>query len=108
MLHAAIRELQIINGETPAPEWADAPQWMRQASAGSYCAAAAGRTGRVEHERWMAAKLADGWVHGPVKDPAAIPPAHPDLVPYEQLPEPARRKDMLAAAVAAALAGPLT
>lgn len=40
---------------------------------------------RAEHDRWMVAKLADGWRHGPVRDdPAKL---HPDIVPYDDLSE---------------------
>jgi hypothetical protein len=40
---------------------------------------------RAEHDRWMAAKLVQGWVHGPVRDDARR--IHPDIVPYDELSE---------------------
>lgn len=40
---------------------------------------------RAEHDRWMVAKLADGWQHGPVRDDMAR--LHPDIVPYDRLSE---------------------
>lgn len=45
---------------------------------------------RAEHDRWMAAKLTDGWVHGPERDDRAR--VHPDIVPYDALSE--RIKDL--------------
>lgn len=45
---------------------------------------------RAEHDRWMGSKLADGWVHGAVRDDAAR--RHPDIVPYDELSE--RIKDL--------------
>ena len=45
---------------------------------------------QAEHDRWMAAKLATGWVHGPLRDDARR--IHPDIVPYAQLTE--RIKDL--------------
>ncbi|MDO7836550.1 RyR domain-containing protein [Sphingobium sp. HBC34] len=40
---------------------------------------------RAEHDRWMAAKLVQGWTHGPVRDDARR--LHPDIVPYDDLSE---------------------
>lgn len=40
---------------------------------------------RAEHDRWMAAKLVQGWTHGPVRDDARR--IHPDIVPYDDLSE---------------------
>ncbi|MFM6830768.1 MAG: RyR domain-containing protein, partial [Novosphingobium sp.] len=40
---------------------------------------------RAEHDRWMVAKLADGWRYGPVRDDAAR--LHPDIVPFDDLSE---------------------
>lgn len=40
---------------------------------------------RAEHDRWMAAKLVQGWKHGAVRDDTNR--LHPDIVPYDQLSE---------------------
>ncbi|WP_088183048.1 RyR domain-containing protein [Sphingobium sp. Z007] len=40
---------------------------------------------RAEHDRWMAAKLVQGWTHGPARDDARR--LHPDIVPYDALSE---------------------
>ncbi|MES2174147.1 MAG: RyR domain-containing protein [Pseudomonadota bacterium] len=40
---------------------------------------------RAEHDRWMAAKLVQGWTHGAVRDDARR--LHPDIVPYDNLSE---------------------
>jgi len=46
---------------------------------------------RMEHDRWMAEKLQNGWVAGtPRDDDKKI---HPDLVPWEVLPEQEKEKD---------------
>jgi hypothetical protein len=45
---------------------------------------------RAEHDRWMAAKLLDGWRYGAPRDDVAK--LHPDIVPYDDLSEP--RKDL--------------
>jgi hypothetical protein len=40
---------------------------------------------RAEHDRWMAAKLVQGWTYGPARDDARK--LHPDIVPYDDLSE---------------------
>ena len=44
-----------------------------------------------EHDNWMRFKLADGWKYGKVKDETAK--THPDILPFEELPEIEQRKD---------------
>ncbi|MCB1003184.1 MAG: hypothetical protein KDB35_03270 [Acidimicrobiales bacterium] len=44
-----------------------------------------------EHDRWAAVKRAQGWSYGPERDHARR--THPDLVPWDELDEPAREKD---------------
>lgn len=45
---------------------------------------------RAEHDRWMGAKLKDGWRFGTTRDDAAR--LHPDIIPYDALSE--RIKDL--------------
>jgi hypothetical protein len=45
----------------------------------------------LEHERWMAEKLAAGWQHGPKRDEAQK--LHPDLVPWSELSEEVKEID---------------
>jgi|GEM_PF-2525263 len=45
-----------------------------------------------EHKNWMDFKLSQGWKCGPVKDEATK--THPDLLPWDQLPEVEQRKDV--------------
>jgi RyR domain len=46
---------------------------------------------RNVHDIWARQRLAQGWRYGPRRDDAAR--RHPDLVPYEQLPESEREYD---------------
>jgi hypothetical protein len=46
---------------------------------------------RAEHDRWVAAKLIDGWVHGEIRDDTAK--HHPDIVSYDALTEARRDLD---------------
>ncbi|QFY14483.1 hypothetical protein GBF35_25855 [Nonomuraea phyllanthi] len=91
--HEANRVLQIAAGEEPSPHWPDAPDWQQESAIKGVEAALSGATPQHLHESWCAAKLADGWTYGPVKDAAAR--THPCLVPYGDLPEAQRVKDHL-------------
>lgn len=52
-----------------------------------------GVTPEQQHEEWLQSKVADGWVHGSVKDNEAK--IHPCMVPYDQLPPTQRIKDVI-------------
>ena len=46
------------------------------------------------HENWAKHRIAEGWRWGPARsDPDRT---HPDLIPYRELPEPAKHYDRLA------------
>jgi hypothetical protein len=63
----------------------------------------AGLSARENHENWVADKQASGWVRGPLKDPGAVPPAHPDICPWEELPQDSRDKAELFVAIVGVL-----
>lgn len=58
-------------------------------------------TPKESHENWMARKLAEGWTWGETKDLAFK--THPDLLPYEELPDAQKTKDALFLAICRAL-----
>lgn len=45
------------------------------------------------HQLWYEDRVANGWTFGPVKDPARK--ISPNLIPYAELPEAQKRKDIL-------------
>lgn len=47
------------------------------------------------HDTWARQRLAEGWRYGPQRDDARK--EHPDLVPYEELPESEKEYDRSAA-----------
>jgi hypothetical protein len=49
------------------------------------------RLARAEHDRWCAWRTRQGWQHGTVRDDDTR--RHPDLVPWEELPEDRRQID---------------
>jgi hypothetical protein len=59
------------------------------------------RTPEQNHQGWYDRLIADGWQHGPVKDEPEK--THPDLVPFDQLPEHEKQKDGLFLAIVRAL-----
>ena len=102
--YEANRAFQRITGEevdVPFDEIGDERRKLLAEVAGT----AEGVSKEEQHEKWCAHKLADGWVYGEVKDIAAK--VHPCLVPYDELPEHEKRKDVLWAAIVRAMTTPL-
>lgn len=83
-------------GDSSQAHWHNAPQWQRDsATAGvnKHIASGLMLTAEQSHEAWLAAKKADGWKYGEVKD--ADKKRHPCFVPYSKLPTEQRTKDWL-------------
>ena len=105
--HAACMALQAMDGdEDPAQPWACEDPGIKAVTVEGVRRARAGMTPGQLHEAWCAAKRAQGWTYGPVKDRVAR--THPNLVPYGELPEHQQVKDRLLAAITAALSGQVT
>jgi DNA-binding transcriptional MerR regulator len=105
VIHAANRELQIVQGDPrPSPPWDEAPEYQVRENVASVVAALADpeRTPEQSHQGWYDRLVADGWRYGTVKDEAEK--THPDLLPFDQLPEQERQKDRLFMAIVRALA----
>ena len=49
-------------------------------------------TAEQNHENWMRMKISQGWIYGVTKD--FDKKTHPDLVPFVDLPDIERRKDI--------------
>jgi hypothetical protein len=101
--HESNRALQAVQGDpAPSPAWDEAPEWQRASAIEGVAKAIAGATPEQLHESWVESKRADGWTYGEVKD--ADTKTHPCLVPYDELPEGQRVKDLVFARIVAALA----
>jgi hypothetical protein len=87
--HEVNREWCAFNGDDSQPAWADAPQWQRTSAIDgvAFHDANPDATDSATHDKWMAEKVAAGWVYGKKKDPDATPPTHPCIVPFEKLPK---------------------
>lgn len=55
----------------------------------------------AQHDSWRKDKAEDGWIFGPVKSPERK--EHPCMVPFEQLPDSQKAKDVLFGAIVNAL-----
>ncbi len=86
-------------GDTSQKPWGEAAEWQRDSAIKGveFKFANPDAAPSAQHDAWTADKLAEGWVYGEVKDPAAK--THPCLVPYEQLPVEQRIKDYLFVAI---------
>lgn len=104
VIHDANRRLQIIEGDpVPSPLWDEAPERQVRGAVESVELALADpeRTAEENHRGWMERLMAEDWRHGDVKDEAAK--THPLLLPFDELPAEARRKDYLFIAIVRAL-----
>jgi DNA-binding transcriptional MerR regulator len=104
VIHAANRELQIVQGDPePSPPWDNAPDYQVQQNTASVIEALADpdRTAEQNHQGWYERMIADGWTYGEVKNPEAK--THPDLLPFDQLPQHEQQKDRLFIAIVRAL-----
>lgn len=89
-------------GDMSQPAWEDAPMWQRDSARMGVDLHMSKNVGpEASHESWMAQKVAEGWVYGPVKDADAK--THPCIVPFDMLPREQQAKDFIFRAVVHAL-----
>lgn len=103
VVHAANRELQIIQGDpNPSPPWDEAPDYQVREAISGVGEALRGITPEQSHEAWCDRMRGHGWHYGKVKDSAVK--THPCLVPWADLPAEQQQKDILFIAIVRALA----
>ena len=97
--HEANRAYCTAIGDDSQVPWVDAPEWHRvSAIAGvKFIVENPYASPSASHECWLALKTSEGWTYGPVKDPEKK--QHPCCVPYDDLPEAQKAKDMIFGAV---------
>lgn len=95
--HEVNREWCAFNGDHSQTVWDEAPAWQRESAINGVRFHLENPTAgdSASHDSWMREKVAGGWVHGEVKNADAIPPTHPCIVPFEQLPPEQQFKDRL-------------
>lgn len=105
VVHEANRVLQKVNHEKfVSSPWDEAPRWQRDSCIDGVQRAILGDTPKELHESWVHYKKRDGWRYGAIKDEWAK--THPCMVPYEELPEYQKQKDLMFIAIVEALSGP--
>lgn len=91
--HMANRAYCTALGDMTQGTWGAAPEWQKDSARAGVRAALDNPNATPEdsHKGWMAQKLSEGWVYGPVKD--VEKKQHPCIKPYAELPEAQRLKD---------------
>jgi len=89
-------------GDMSQPAWADAPSWQRASARLGVALHTENNVGpEASHASWMAQKVAEGWIYGPVKN--ADIKEHHCIMPFDQLPREQQAKDFIFRAVVHAL-----
>lgn len=104
VVHAANRELQIVQGDpVPSPPWDEAPDYqVKQATAGvQEVMRNRELTAERSHDLWVERMRAEGWTYGEAKD--FDRKTHPTMLPFGQLPAEQQLKDRLFIAIVRAL-----
>lgn len=99
--HEANRAYCLFTGDEGLPSWGDLGESYKESTRVGVRNALAGNTSQQLHESWMKERAEQGWKFGRVLDRGAK--IHPNLIPYDQLPETQRKKDALFLAVVNAL-----
>lgn len=103
MTHQANKSWCELHGDYSQKDWNEAEDWQRES-------AIKGVQFRIDnpnagddaqHNAWMQDKIDNGWKYGEVKDPQRK--LHPCIVPFEQLPEFQKMKDVIFCAIVDAL-----
>jgi hypothetical protein len=75
------------------PAWEEAPEDSRNGYRNGVRSVLLGITQEQQHDSWCQDRKKRGWVYGPVKDYSKR--THPNLRPYQELPEAEKLKDLL-------------
>src|SRR5439155_16984621 len=101
--HEANRAYCVVVGDPELPGWDDLETSYRESTRAGVRNALAGHTPEESHESWMKERIEAGWRLGPSLNRAAK--VHPNLIPYDQLPEVQKGKDQLFIGIVRLLTG---
>ncbi|WP_233205179.1 RyR domain-containing protein [Alkalicaulis satelles] len=90
-----MRAYRAALGEDELPPWDEAEPWQVESTLAAvrFRMAHPDAPPGVQHEQWMEEKRASGWRHGAVRDNARK--MHPMMMPFNDLPDTEKRKDVL-------------
>ena|ERR1700744_1715621 len=91
------------HGDNSQKDWDEAEEWQRQSAVKGvvFKMNNPDAPDSAQHDAWMADKVAQGWIYGPLKDPENK--THPCIVPFNELPEFQQKKDKLFQAIVTSL-----
>jgi len=94
-VHEGNRKWNELHGDYSQVPWSEAPDWQKDVAVKNvqFILDNPNMTGRELNKIWFDQKVADGWRYGPVKD--ADKKTHPALLPYDELSEFEKIKDIL-------------
>jgi hypothetical protein len=95
IVHNTMTRFVFDHDEKEMPQWEVAPQWMKDSTLNMVAHLIENPDWSAEdiHEKWLERRQHEGWVYGPEKNMAAK--TSPWVVPYAELPETQKRKDIL-------------
>lgn len=102
--HEANRAYCLLTGDPALPPWDELEESYRDSNRNGVIGVIAGDTPEQTHSAWMMERFTQGWVLGAPLDRECK--VHPNLVPYDQLPDAQRRKDTLFLNIVEAVLGP--
>lgn len=103
MCHELNRHYCQAIGDNSQYQWHNAPDWQKESAINGvqFHLDNPGAGPEASHDNWLAEKLADGWMYGPVKD--EVKKTHPCCVGFPSLPREQQAKDKLFLGVVNAL-----
>ena len=101
--HEANKALCEVAGDYSQAEWPYCAQWQRDSaiSGVKFRMANMDTPAASQHAQWMYDKVRLGWTYGEEKDEEKK--THPCMLPYDELPEIQKKKDVLFIAIVKAL-----